>query len=42
VLDGFESVTVNVVSVGGGTVHVSLDKTEGACSVYEEVAVAKF
>jgi hypothetical protein len=41
VSDGFESVAVNIVSAGGGAVHVALDKTEGARTICKEVGVVK-
>jgi hypothetical protein len=41
VSDGFETVAVNVVSVGGGAVNIALNKTEGARTVSKEVCVAK-
>jgi hypothetical protein len=41
VSDGFKSVAVNVVSVGGGAGHVALGETKEARTVSKEVGVAK-
>jgi hypothetical protein len=39
--DGFKSVAVNVASVGGGSVNVAVDTTEGARTISKEVGMAK-